>query len=484
VGNILSLNRNGWQNTSNYNNLDVLSYTYDSGHKLLSVTDSGNKTYGFKDRSFTGNDYAYDANGNLIEDKNKGITSVTYDHFNAPTQINVTNPDHDGNVQYVYDANGVKLKKIALDRGTTNTLEYNGNFVYENGSLKSITHPEGYIEQEDDGSYTYVYEHRDIWKNTRITYADNNKDGVITAAEIRREQNYYPFGMTWQGVNSTIRNATNNLKTFQGQELTEDLGLNTHEWRYRMSDRSIGRFWQIDPLSEDYVYNSTYAFQENKMGMGIELEGLELAPINPISMFNFEGGGKPVLTLGLHNVVLPTVERSEGDGVGTFVGNVAKSMWNGIAGAWNAGMQGENMGDMTTASLKEMGKTADRIAAGEGTQQDAENITAGIVMTVVRSKSGGKGKPTVKQQALNVKKNLNNGKNSVNVGTVEGVTHFDLDGATHKGVETPHVQKSYKNTNAKGETFINKDRKNVRPMNQQDIRTVKKVLEKRKQNGS
>ncbi|WP_438424963.1 RHS repeat domain-containing protein [Aquimarina macrocephali] len=275
MGNIMSLNRSGWQNTSNYTNLDVLSYTYDSGNKLLSVTDSGNKVYGFKDRSFTSNDYVYDANGNLIEDKNKGLTSVTYNHFNFPTQINVTNPDHDGNVQYVYDANGVKLKKIALDRGTTNILEYNGNFVYENGSLKSITHPEGYIEQEDDGSFTYVYEHRDIWKNTRITYADNNKDDVITAAEIRREQNYYPFGMTWKGVNSTIRNATNNLKTFQGQELTEDLGLNTHEWRYRISDRSIGRFWQIDPLSEDYTYNATYAFQENKMGIGTELEGLE-----------------------------------------------------------------------------------------------------------------------------------------------------------------------------------------------------------------
>jgi hypothetical protein len=43
-----------------------------------------------------------------------------------------------------------------------------------------------------------------------------------------------------------------------------------------MSDPAIGRFWQIDPLAEDYVYNSTYAFQENKMGMGVELEGAEL----------------------------------------------------------------------------------------------------------------------------------------------------------------------------------------------------------------
>ncbi len=38
----------------------------------------------------------------------------------------------------------------------------------------------------------------------------------------------------------------------------------------------IGRFFSVDPLAEDYPYNSTYAFQENKMGMGRELEGKEL----------------------------------------------------------------------------------------------------------------------------------------------------------------------------------------------------------------
>ncbi|SHL02966.1 hypothetical protein [Flavobacterium chilense] len=41
----------------------------------------------------------------------------------------------------------------------------------------------------------------------------------------------------------------------------------------------------VDPLAEKYPYNSTYAFQENKMGMGRELEGLELAPRNPTASF-------------------------------------------------------------------------------------------------------------------------------------------------------------------------------------------------------
>lgn len=36
----------------------------------------------------------------------------------------------------------------------------------------------------------------------------------------------------------------------------------------------------MDPLAEDYVHNSPYAFQENKLGRGTELEGLELREFN------------------------------------------------------------------------------------------------------------------------------------------------------------------------------------------------------------
>lgn len=38
----------------------------------------------------------------------------------------------------------------------------------------------------------------------------------------------------------------------------------------------MGRFFNLDPWSKKYPYNSTFAFQENKMGLGRELEGLEL----------------------------------------------------------------------------------------------------------------------------------------------------------------------------------------------------------------
>ena len=45
-----------------------------SGNQLTSVTDAADTHLGFVDGNTTGNDYTYDENGNLIQDKNKGFT--------------------------------------------------------------------------------------------------------------------------------------------------------------------------------------------------------------------------------------------------------------------------------------------------------------------------------------------------------------------------------------------------------------------------
>ncbi len=63
---------------------------------------------------------------------------------------------------------------------------------------------------------------------------------------------------------------------YQEQERQDELGLNWDSFKYRNYDYAIGRFISVDPLAVKYPYNSTYAFQENKLGLGRELEGLEL----------------------------------------------------------------------------------------------------------------------------------------------------------------------------------------------------------------
>jgi RHS repeat-associated protein len=70
----------------------------------------------------------------------------------------------------------------------------------------------------------------------------------------------------------------NKEKTFQGQRFDDELGINWIQFKWRNHDPQIGRFIEVDPLSEKYVYNSTYAFSENRVINGIELEGLEFVP--------------------------------------------------------------------------------------------------------------------------------------------------------------------------------------------------------------
>ncbi|WP_300600647.1 RHS repeat-associated core domain-containing protein [Niabella sp.] len=91
------------------------------------------------------------------------------------------------------------------------------------------------------------------------------------------ETHYYPFGLAMRGIST--QNATASLrnkdKTFQGQKFDDDLGLNYYSFKYRNHDPQIGRFIQIDPIAGDYPHNSTYAFSENRVINGVELEGLE-----------------------------------------------------------------------------------------------------------------------------------------------------------------------------------------------------------------
>jgi hypothetical protein len=87
------------------------------------------------------------------------------------------------------------------------------------------------------------------------------------------------------GISSKALNgAPESKKKFQGQEFAhkefnDGIGLETYEFKWRMDDPQIGRFWQIDPLSHKYVHNSTFAFSENKVISHVELEGLEAVTV-------------------------------------------------------------------------------------------------------------------------------------------------------------------------------------------------------------
>ena len=298
-GNIAVLRRSGYKESTNawMNNMDNMAYTY-KGNQLEDITENGNRYEGFANESRTQvGDYIYDANGNMVRDYNKRIGSSTadvdgiwYNHLNLPTLVRINN-NVDKQISYIYDATGIKQKKVVTD-GASNitTTEYAGNYIYEDGNLKFFSHPEGYTEKGQlkapigGGAsyyeYDYIYQYKDHLGNIRLSYEDVNNDGAVSNTEVIEENNYYPFGLQMKGFNNQVsanyNGQASKYKTFQGQKLEDELDLNWYSFKYRNYDPAIGRFFNIDPLAEDYAYNSTYAFQENKLGMGIELEGAEL----------------------------------------------------------------------------------------------------------------------------------------------------------------------------------------------------------------
>ncbi len=66
---------------------------------------------------------------------------------------------------------------------------------------------------------------------------------------------------------------------FQGQEKDDEIKGegNSLNYTFRMHDPRVGRFFAVDPLEKKYPHNSPYAFSENRVIDGIELEGLEFS---------------------------------------------------------------------------------------------------------------------------------------------------------------------------------------------------------------
>ncbi|MEW4925443.1 RHS repeat-associated core domain-containing protein [Algibacter sp. 2305UL17-15] len=102
---------------------------------------------------------------------------------------------------------------------------------------------------------------------------------------------------------------------FQGQEMDDEVKGegNSVNYKYRMHDPRVGRFFAVDPLATTYPWNSPYAFSENRVIDGVDLEGLE---------FQQTIGGPREPTLG--ESIDPIFAIQSGY---TAVGNTARKAW-------------------------------------------------------------------------------------------------------------------------------------------------------------
>ncbi|MCB4797220.1 DUF6443 domain-containing protein [Neotamlana laminarinivorans] len=318
-GNIQSLIRTGHEdelNPTTFNTIDNLSYYY-YGNQLHGVTDATSFTTGFKDGNASdtvfnnGNDdYEYDDNGNMTQDLNKGITNITYNHLNLPTQVIINDGSTNvGTILYFYDATGVKLKK---EVSTGTATEYAGNYIYEDtgsgSTLKFFNHPEGYIEPKNPSDisqgFNYIYQYKDHLGNIRLSYQDTDANGSVTSSEILEENNYYPFGLEHKGYNNVV-NGTEHPYKFGGKEHNQELGLDWYDFGARNYDASLGRWMNLDPLAEQMRRHSPYNYAFNNPLVFTDPDGM--APFTDL----FDKNGTKIGDDGVDNGVNVVVNNEE-----------------------------------------------------------------------------------------------------------------------------------------------------------------------------
>ena len=264
-GNIKSLQRYGQTGASAYGLLDNLTFTL-NGNQLSRVEDAvSTAAYGtntaFVNGASAAGEYAYDVNGNLTKDLNKGITDIQYNVLNLPSTVSFS----DGStITYTYGADGTKLRTVHKIGSTTTTTDYCGNVIYENGTQKLLLTEEGYINLT--GTQQYHYYLKDHQGNNRVVI---NQSGTV-----EETNHYYPFG----GVFGTTGN-TQPYK-YNGKELDTKKGLNWYDYGARHYDAALGRFTTNDRFAEKYYSMSPYQYGANNPVNNIDVNG-DTIVVNP-----------------------------------------------------------------------------------------------------------------------------------------------------------------------------------------------------------
>ncbi len=310
-GNILTYERNGTTNNGPYLKMDSLQYHYFSGTNMLDFVDDAVSPSNYSedlDAQVTAN-YQYDLNGNIIYD---AADTMQYDFNNngkmyfafTPRDLILNYFDPMGNkvetytehfglgsmdqLYHVRDAQGnimatyvftdgweYKLKELNI-YGSSRLGVLNVDTVIFDFSTP--TQPDFYSAWSGRKMYELTNHLGNVLSTVtdKKVLFDNNNDNVAdwSVPEIATANDYYPFGMLMPGRTLSSAdyrfgfNDKENLNDVKGVGKLQDYGM-------RIYDPRLGKFLSIDPIGNNFPWNSPYTFAENRVIDGIDLDGKE-----------------------------------------------------------------------------------------------------------------------------------------------------------------------------------------------------------------
>lgn len=145
--------------------------------------------------------------------------------------------------------------------------------------------------------YAYVYLSNE---SNEPVYFDDFKV-ADTRGRIIEENHYYAFGLRIDGISSKkldvgLEGALKNNNLYNDKELFDDGDLDWYDYGFRNYDPQIGRFPQLDPLTDDYPELTPYQYASNEPIANVDMDGLEKA--TSIVDFTYNVASKSDLVLG------------------------------------------------------------------------------------------------------------------------------------------------------------------------------------------
>ncbi len=224
-GSIERLQRYGKKNNGTFGLIDDLMYSY-NGNQIKAISDKAgsllyDSSFDFKDGANADVEYFYDTNGALIKDLNKGISNIEYDILGNLKCISFSNGFK---TKYVYDAAGNKLR-TTHESAVTNTTDYIGNFIFEDGKLSKFLFDGGYCSFDNSQNPTFHYYEKDHLGSVRMVV---NENGTI-----EQVNHYYPFGGVYGDLSY---NSEYQKSKYIGKEFDHMHGLDWYDHGARMYD--------------------------------------------------------------------------------------------------------------------------------------------------------------------------------------------------------------------------------------------------------